>query len=107
MLASLILGQQLGNGARETFIDWLVHWMHGLAVRHPDPDAEFARLLDGMILRCRAVAAYMRGPLTNIARHMSFARHRHLRRSLLCARSRPEPIAKDSARRSQTDQQDR
>lgn len=84
--------EQVGEGARDAFIDRLVNWMHGLAVRHPDhPDAEFARLLDGMILRSRAVAAYMRGPLTSIARQMPFARHRTLRRSLLCARSRPDP----------------
>lgn len=99
--------EQVGEGARDAFIDRLVNWMHGLAVRHPDhPDAEFARLLDGMILRSRRVAAYMRGPLTSIARQMPFARHRTLRRSLLCARSRPEPIPTDSARLSQTGRQD-
>jgi hypothetical protein len=99
--------EQVGEGVRDAFIDWLVHWMHGLAVRHPDdPDAEFARLLDGMSLRSRAVAEYMRGPLTRIARHMPFARHRSLRRSLLCVRSRPEPITEDSGCWSQTGQQD-
>ncbi len=84
--------KQVGDKARDTFIDRLIHWMHGLATRHPeDPDAEFARLLDGLALRSRTIAAYLRGPLTNIARRLPFARHRTLRRSLLCVRSRPEP----------------
>lgn len=83
--------EESGAKAREIFIERLIHWLHGLAMRHAeDPDAEFARLLDDLTLRSRSIAAYLRKPLTNIARHLPYARHRSLRRSLLCARSRPE-----------------
>jgi len=84
--------EKFGVKAQEAFIERLIHWLHGLAMRHPqDPDAEFARLLDDLIQRSRTIAAYLRKPLTNIAHHLPYARHRSLRRSLLCARSRPEP----------------
>ncbi len=86
--------EQFGAKAQGIFIERLVHWLHGLASRHPDdPDGEFARLLDGLILRSRTIAAHLRGPLTNIIRHLPYARHRSLRRSLLCARARPEPVS--------------
>ena len=41
--------EEFGTEARDAFIERLIHWMHGLATRHPeDPDTEFARLLDGL-----------------------------------------------------------
>jgi tetratricopeptide (TPR) repeat protein len=84
--------EQFGIDAMRLFSERLVHWLHGLAVRHPeDPDGEFARLLDGLILRSRTLAADLRIPLTSIARHMPFSRHRALRRTLLAARARSLP----------------
>ncbi len=84
--------EQFGADATHVFCTRLIDWLHTLAARHPeDPDGEFARLLDGLIQRSRILAAELRGPLTNIARHMPFSRHRALRRTLLAARARPGP----------------
>ncbi|MGA7979895.1 MAG: hypothetical protein WCA32_06670 [Chromatiaceae bacterium] len=83
---------QFGGNLRAGFMERLVHWVHGLAVQHPDdPDGEFARLLEELIMRSRTLAEHLRVPLTNIARTLPCSRHRALRRSLLCARSRPLP----------------
>ena len=82
--------EQFGADATHVFSTRLIDWLHTLAARHPeDPDGEFARLPDGLIQRSRILAAELRGPLTNIVRHMPFSRHRALRRTLLAARARP------------------
>ena len=82
--------EQFGNQAPQAFMERLTHWLHGLATRNPaDPDGDFARGLEAAIHRSRALAAYLREPLTNIARHLPYARHRALRRTLLAARARP------------------
>jgi hypothetical protein len=55
--------------SRKDFGEWLMHWLHGLATRHPEePDTEFARLLDGLVLRSRSLAEDLIDPLTNITR---------------------------------------
>ena len=62
--------EYFGDEATHVFSEHLIHWLHGLAARHPeDPDGEFARLLDGLILRSRTLAAELRGPLLNFVRH--------------------------------------
>jgi hypothetical protein len=82
--------EQFGAEARKAFAERLMHWLHGLAVRHPgDPDSELARMLDELVLRSRTLAEDLRGPLANIVRHLPFSRHRALRRTLLGARARP------------------
>lgn len=88
----------LDRNPREIFIERLLSWAHGLASRHPDdPDTEFARMLEGLAMRSRNLASAWREPLTNIARRLPFARHRALRRTLLCVRARPEPIAESTS----------
>ncbi|KAA6187907.1 hypothetical protein F2Q65_01360 [Thiohalocapsa marina] len=90
--------EYFGHEATHKFCERLIHWLHGLAARHPeDPDGEFARLLDGLILRSRILAAELRGPLTNIARNLPFSRHRALRRTLLASRARPAPLGGQNA----------
>jgi len=85
--------EKFGAEASRLFIEQLIDWLHTLASRHPeDPDGEFARLLDGLILRSRTLAAELRGPLLNLTRHLPFSRHRALRRTLLAARARPGPV---------------
>lgn len=92
------LREHLGDEATHKFCERLIHWLHGLAAGHQeDPDGEFARLLGGLILRSRTLAAELRGPLTNIARHLPFSRHRALRRTLLAARARPAPAGGETA----------
>jgi hypothetical protein len=82
--------EQYGDNALETFFEHLIHWMRTLAVRQTDdPDKEFARLLENLALRSRRFAEYLREPLDRIVRNLPFSRHRALRRSALCARSRP------------------
>jgi hypothetical protein len=70
----------------------LVHWLHQLALRHPeDSDAELARLLEIGIHRSRTFAAHARPMLTGMLRHLPYTRHRALRRTLLAAKARPMP----------------
>ena len=70
----------------------MVHWLHQLALRHPeDPDAELARLLEAGIHRSRTFAAHLRPMLTAMLRHLPYSRHRALRRTLLAAKARPAP----------------
>ncbi len=92
------LTEHFGAEATHAFSERLVHWLHGLATRHPeDPDGEFARLLDGLIQRSRILAAELRSPLINITRHLPFSRHRALRRTLLAARARPTPAIREAS----------
>lgn len=92
------LREHLGDESTYKFCERLMHWLHCLAAGHQeDPDGEFARLLCGLILRSRTLAAELRGPLTNIARHQPFSRHRALRRTLLAARARPAPPSSQTA----------
>jgi hypothetical protein len=70
----------------------LVHWLHQLALRHPeDPDAELARLFEVGIRRSRTFAAHLRPMLTGMLRQLPYSRHRALRRTLLAAKARPAP----------------
>jgi hypothetical protein len=70
----------------------LVHWLHQLALRHPeDPDAELARLFEAGIRRSRTFGAHLRPMLTAMLRHLPYSRHRALRRTLLAAKARPAP----------------
>jgi nucleoside phosphorylase/tetratricopeptide (TPR) repeat protein len=90
--------EHFGDEATQKFCERLIHWLHGLAARDPeDPDGEFARLLDGLVLRSRTLAAELRGPLTSIAGHLPFSRHRALRRTLLAARARSAPAGGQTA----------
>lgn len=87
----------LSNGeAGEDRIRWiperLVHWLHQLALRHPeDPDAELARLFEAGIHRSRTFAAHLRPMLTGMLRHLPYSRHRALRRTSLAAKARAAP----------------
>lgn len=92
--------EQFGADATHVFCTRLIDWLHTLAARHPeDPDGEFARLLDGLIRRSRALAAELRGPLINMTRHLPFSRHRALRRTLLAARARSAPAIAEASPR--------
>lgn len=99
--------EYLGDEATHKFCERLIHWLHGLADGHQeDPDGEFARLLDGLILRSSTLAAELCGPLTNIVRHLPFSRHRALRRTLLAARARPAPAGGQTKPSSSAQAQD-
>jgi hypothetical protein len=81
--------RQNGAGAEDAFADRLIQWSLLLASRHPDePDAAFARLIDGLMLRSTRVCELLIEPLLGISRTLPFARHKAMHRSLLCARAR-------------------
>ncbi len=72
----------------------LVHWLHQLALRHPeDPDAELARLFEAGIHRSRTFAAHLCPMLTGMLRHLPYSRHRALRRTSLAAKARAAPLS--------------
>jgi hypothetical protein len=86
----LLVQAEAGVDASSWLVERLVHWLHQLALRHPDdPDAELARLLEIGIYRSRTFAAYLRPMLTRMMRFLPYSRHRALRRTLLAAKARP------------------
>ncbi|MEA1053177.1 TIR domain-containing protein [Lamprobacter modestohalophilus] len=81
---------------RDSWIARLLNWSLTLAAQDTeDPDAAFARIIEGLMKESRYVSAYLDGPLRSITRTMPVSRHRALQKSLLYARARvASPVAK-------------